>query len=68
VGRLGGVIFAGAGGIGDGIADFGLGEFRYNVGVGLRFLLDEQEELNVRLDWGLGKNTSNYYLNIAEAF
>ncbi len=68
VGRLGGVVFAGLGGIGDGIEDFGIGNFRYNFGVGLRFLLDNRENLNIRLDWGFGKNTNNYYLNIAEAF
>lgn len=68
IGRLGGVVFASVGGIGDQLEDFNIGNLKYTVGVGLRFLLDKRERLNIRFDLGFGKNTNNYYLNIAEAF
>lgn len=67
-GRLGGVVFIGAGDVEDDLGDFRLRRFRPSAGFGLRFLLDKRENLNLRFDWGFAKGTNNYYLNIAEAF
>mgnify|MGYP001791317067 FL=1 len=68
VGRLGGVLFLGAGDVAHQVKDFQLRNMRGSVGFGLRFLLDKRENLNIRADWGFGNRTNNYYLNIAEAF
>jgi len=66
--RLGGVFFIGAGDVNREISDFRVQNLRLSIGGGLRFLLDKKEDLNIRFDFGFGKNTNNYYLNIAEAF
>lgn len=66
--RWGAVAFLGTGGVTDDVSKFSLGNFRPNFGVGVRFLLDKDENLNVRLDWGVGDEKSNIYLNLSEAF
>ena len=66
--RYGFVIFAGAGDVYKSLNDFKLSDLRPNYGIGLRFLLDKKENLNIRLDWGFGDSSNNLYLNIAEAF
>jgi len=48
--------------------EFDFGTIRTSVGVGLRFLVDEEENLNLRLDFGIGNEKINYYFKIAEAF
>lgn len=45
-----------------------LAHFRYNVGVGIRFQLLKESLINLRVDYGLGKNTSGLYFTIGEAF
>lgn len=45
-----------------------LNEIKPSVGIGLRYMIDSKEKLNLRFDWGFGENTNNTYLGIAEAF
>lgn len=66
--RFGGVVFAGAGDVARNISDFRLAGFRPSLGLGLRFLVDQAEDLNIRFDYGFGSNTQNYYVDVAEAF
>ena len=66
--RFGLVAFAGTGDVYNSLDDFKISNLRPNFGVGLRFLLDKKENLNIRFDWGFGDSTNNVYLNIAEAF
>ncbi len=68
IGRLGMVAFVAAGDVASRVSDFQVGNIRGSAGVGLRFLLDKEERLNIRFDWGVAKNTNNVYLNIAESF
>ncbi len=59
------------GGIGDVAADLGgfdLGEFKYTVGGGLRLMVNKADRLNIRIDYGFGKETSGFYFAFAEAF
>lgn len=65
--RWGVVAFAGIGNVASTTDSF-LENIRTSVGVGIRFLVDEEENLNVRLDFGLGNEKANYYFKIAEAF
>lgn len=65
---MGFTAFAGMGGVAPSVSEFNFESIRPAVGVGLRFLLDPVEDLNLRLDFGVGKRTSNYYFKIAEAF
>ncbi|UZO81550.1 outer membrane protein assembly factor [Aquimarina sp. ERC-38] len=66
--RWGMVAFAGAGDVYGNLNEFKINNLRPNFGVGVRFLLDKVENLNIRVDWGFGDASNNVYLNIAEAF
>lgn len=65
-----GVAFAGAGAVADRITDFTFGRFKTNAGAGLRFVLDREEGLSIRMDyaWGFDANSSGLYFGIGEAF
>lgn len=63
-GPLGFVVWGGTGSVAENI-----GEFTYwlpNVGVGLRFEIIKR--MNIRIDYGIGKNTSAFYFSFNEAF
>ena len=66
--RLGAVAFIGYGGVAPQINTFSADNFKLAGGAGLRFALDQQKKINIRLDAGFGKQTSGYYLTIGEAF
>ena len=66
--RLGAVVFAGGGDVTSRVSNFALGNIRPTVGLGLRFLIDKKEDLNLRFDYGFGRRTRNYYIQLAEAF
>jgi len=40
----------------------------YSVGAGIRFLVVPDERLGVRLDYGAGRESSEVYFSILEAF
>jgi len=48
--------------------NFELRKFKYSVGGGIRFLINQKEKLNIRLDFAYGKNSSGMYITIGEAF
>lgn len=64
--RIGCVVWAGAGNVFQELARFDWSETLPNYGVGLRWEL--KKRVNVRIDYGFGKNTSGFLLNINEAF
>lgn len=66
--RWGLAAFAGVGNVAPSLDAFDFGTLRTSVGVGIRFLIDEEENLNLRLDFGIGNEKANYYFKIAEAF
>lgn len=66
--RLGMVVFAGGGDVFNELNNLKLSNIRPNVGVGLRYMLDKTERLNIRMDWGFGDSSNYLYLDIAEAF
>jgi len=66
--RWGLVAFAGLGSVAPAIDQFNLEHVRPSVGIGVRFLIDEEEDLNLRLDFGAGEHKLNYYFKIAESF
>lgn len=66
--RLGISVF---GGISDYFFNVGESNFpnlKYNLGTGLRILMVKSYNLNMRIEYGLGVNTSNYYLSFYDAF
>lgn len=64
--RIGGVVWGGAGNVFNGLRRFDWAETLPNYGIGLRWEL--KKRVNVRIDYGFGKNTSGFLLNINEAF
>ena len=66
--RWGAVAFAGVGNVAPALDAFDIGTIRTSFGVGIRFLVDKEENLNLRLDFGAGNEKVNYYFKIAEAF
>lgn len=66
--RVGVNFFASVGTVAPRIASFRLDDFKPSVGAGLRFVINEEEKLNGRLDFAFGRNTSGFYITIEEAF
>jgi len=66
--RLGLTAFAGAGQVGRTIDDFAFSELHYSYGGGLRLMVQKKEKLNLRVDFGFGKNSSGVYVILREAF
>lgn len=68
-GRFGMVAFAAMGRVGNTVAGaFSLEGLKPSVGTGLRYAIDKKEKLNLRLDFGVGKNSTGFYFNLIEAF
>jgi outer membrane protein assembly factor BamA len=67
--KLGIVGFAGYGVVSRDINDFQSQNIKPSGGLGLRFRLNEDERINLRIDFGYGeKDNSGVYLTIGEAF
>ncbi len=67
--RFGAVAFADLGNVGSELKDLNFQGLKYSYGAGLRFALNKTEKLNLRLDYGIGRNFSNgFYLQLGEAF
>ena len=66
--KFGLVGFAGLGDVASNIQDFQLRYIKYSIGAGIRYKIIPKEDINVRLDFGLGRGSQTFYVNIAEAF
>lgn len=66
--RWGVVGFAGIGSVASSLDAFNFETIRPSFGVGIRFLIDAPENLNIRFDYGVGNEKSNFYFKIAESF
>jgi outer membrane protein assembly factor BamA len=66
--RFGGVVFAGLGDVAGEMSRFRSREVKTSAGFGLRYMLIPEEKMNLRLDFGFGKDTSGFYVTITEAF
>ncbi len=66
--RFGAVAFFGMGDVGNKFRHLNLTQFKYSYGFGLRYVFDEKEGLNVRMDIGFGENTNGIYFSLEEAF
>jgi len=65
---LGVVVFAGIGDVAPSLEKLTLGGKLWSTGFGLRYLLDPEEKVNLRLDYGFGNGDSGFYLSLGEAF
>nr|WP_316930124.1 BamA/TamA family outer membrane protein [Hymenobacter sp. IS2118] len=66
--RLGAVVFGSVGVLGNGQTALRLGQPKGAYGAGLRFTVNRRDHLNLRVDYGFGKESSGLYLTIGEAF
>jgi outer membrane protein assembly factor BamA len=66
--RFGGVLFASLGQVATRGEQIAVNRLHHAYGFGVRVLLVRQEGLNLRLDWGFGKDQSGFYFSLGEAF
>lgn len=66
--RFGLTTFAGAGDVFSRPQDLSWRSMKYSVGLGLRFLVNSAERVNLRLDYGYGSEGGYFYFAVAEAF
>jgi outer membrane protein assembly factor BamA len=67
--RIGAVGFADVGNVGPELEYLNFRYFKYSYGGGLRIALNQKEKLNLRLDYGIAKGSSQgFYLQLGEAF
>ena len=65
--RLSGVAFGSVGQVANEV-ELSRGYLQYAGGAGLRVLFNDKENINLRVDYAIGKQTSGFYLTVAEAF
>lgn len=66
--RFGAVAFVGLGEVAERWRDFRADALKWAVGGGLRYALNVEERINIRLDIGVGPHTWGLYVNVLEAF
>ncbi|WP_162427298.1 BamA/TamA family outer membrane protein [Pontibacter pudoricolor] len=62
------VAFTGVGDVFDKTADLELNRLKYTIGTGLRFALNPEEKINIRMDAGYGREGINFFVVLGEAF
>lgn len=66
--RWGVNLFFGAGNVAEKFSYFKLTNHRFAGGIGLRFMIDVKQKINLRLDGANGLNSYKYYLTFNEAY
>jgi outer membrane protein assembly factor BamA len=67
--KFGFVVFAGVGDVAPELTKFTLKGLKYSYGLGIRFLFNKEEKVNLRMDIGFGNDgNSGIYFGIEEAF
>ncbi len=66
--RFGGVVFGGLGRVASELGDFDFSGLKYSAGGGLRFAIQPQERIHVRLDVARSNDDDAFYFALLEAF
>jgi hypothetical protein len=67
--RFGLVVFGGMTAMYDGLVGWDESNWKYNIGTGLRFLFDREDDVYLRLDYGIGRDgQTGFYVSFGEAF
>lgn len=66
--RLAFVVFVASGGTARDPSGFAVDQLHTAGGAGLRFALTPGDRLNIRLDYGVGRGSSGFYITLGEAF
>jgi hypothetical protein len=67
-GRFGIVGFAGVGNVADRLSRIDFTKPKYNLGLGLRYMFNREEKINLRLDVGFTDEGRGFYISATEAF
>ena len=67
-GRIGFALFAAGGDIWNRFGELSTDRVKFSAGAGLRLNVNKQETTHLRVDFGIGKNTTGFYLSFGEAF
>mgnify|MGYP001079611881 CR=1 FL=1 len=67
-GRFGFALFAGGGDVWNRFSDLAVDRVKLSAGAGVRLNVNKQETTHLRADFGIGKNTTGFYLSFGEAF
>ena len=67
-GRFSGVVFTALGDVTGDVGDYDPGEIKYAFGVGLRYMLNRKEKINIRFDIGFSPWGFHPYFRLLEAF
>ena len=54
--------------VADKVHSFGLADFHWACGAGLRIMVQKKDKLNLRIDYGFGEKSSGLYVILKEAF
>ncbi|MCC5920405.1 MAG: BamA/TamA family outer membrane protein [Cyclobacteriaceae bacterium] len=68
IGRLGAVTYMGMGDVFSEDRPIDLRNLKYSLGSGLRFMLNKNERLHLRIDYAIGRGDSAFYIGVKEAF
>jgi len=66
--RFGGVAFGSLGTVGPALNKVNFEKTKWNAGIGLRYMINTDDRLNLRVDYAIGKETSGLYITFGEAF
>ncbi|MCB2379388.1 BamA/TamA family outer membrane protein [Hymenobacter sp. BT635] len=67
--RFNGVVFGSLGQVGNTLGDLARNELKATGGAGIRFKYNRRDRLNIRFDYGFGRDgSSGFYFSIGEAF
>lgn len=66
--RFGAVAFGGVGEVANSISEMTYDDLLPAGGVGIRYVLAEKNHVSIRFDYAWGRNGSQYYLTVGEAF
>lgn len=66
--RVGFVAFAGAGDVLGHAKELAIDRLKFSAGIGIRILFSESEKVNIRYDYGFGRDSSGDYLDLNESF
>ncbi len=65
---FGTTVFLGAGDVFHYVSDLSVSNIKPSYGFGLRIRVDKENNVNLRFDYALGKNSSGFYVAFGEAF
>jgi hypothetical protein len=66
--RLGGAVFGSAGQVAPQLNEFSFENLKVSGGLGLRFAINREEPINIRIDLGISEMGTGFYVQFREAF